>query len=46
MIDQEQLALVVAGVLTEGQRPLDDLLRVPTVSGVSRVNSSSDGPCP
>ena len=46
VIDEEQLALVVADVFAEAQRPVDDLLGLPTVSGVWAMKSSSDGPPP
>lgn len=46
VVQQEQLALVVTGVLPERERLLDDLLREPTVSGVWSVKSSREGPWP
>ncbi len=46
VVHQEELALVVADVVTESQCPLDDLAGDPTVRGVSAVKSSNEGPCP
>ena len=46
VVQQEQLALVVADVVAEAERPVDDLLRAADGQRRLRVKSSSDGPWP